>query len=164
MGALGSAPGQRVIQGEAPADGAASLETSPFAAATLTPSALDATTPWVRRWLRAEGVVAFVAGLMAWVGLGGNPVVLVALILVPDVSMLGYLRGPRVGAIAYNLVHSWATAGIVAGAGLLLGQGWLVLAGVLLLTHAGMDRGLGYGLKYPTAFQDTHLGRIGRSR
>ena len=153
-----------MTHGEAPPDRAASPEAPALAATALTPSALDATTPWVRRWLRAEGVVAFLAGLMAWAWLGGNPVVLVALILVPDVSMLGYLRGPRLGAIAYNLVHSWATAGIVAGAGLVFGQPWLVLAGVLLLTHAGMDRGLGYGLKYPTAFRDTHLGRIGRSR
>ena len=76
--------------------------------------------------------------------------------------MLGYLRGPAVGAIAYNLVHNWATAGVLVGIGLALAIPGLVLAGVLLVTHAGMDRGLGYGLKYPTAFHDTHLGRIGR--
>ena len=162
MGALGSAPGSRVTKVPPPDRGAGSPETSPLPAATLTPSALEAATPWVRRWLRAEGVVAFLGGLIAWAWLGGNPVILVALILVPDVSMVGYLRGPHVGAIAYNLAHSWATAGLVAAAGLAIAQPWLVLAGVLLLTHAGMDRGLGYGLKYPTAFQDTHLGRIGR--
>jgi len=132
-------------------------------ASVLAPSEL-ATSPWVRGWLRAEGVVAFVGAIVAWVWLGGNPAVLLALILTPDISMLGYLRGPAVGAITYNLVHNWATAGIVIGIGLALAIPWLVLAGVLLVAHAGMDRGLGYGLKHATAFQDTHLGRIGRRR
>lgn len=131
-------------------------------AAVLKPSELEATTPWVRRWLRAEGVAAFVGGILAWVWLGGHPVWLIALILVPDVAMAGYLRGPHVGAIAYNLAHNWASAAAVASLGLLLQVQGLVLAGVLLAAHTGMDRGLGYGLKYPTAFQDTHLGRIGR--
>ena len=86
MDALGSAPGQRVTDAGASdrEESAAepSLETTPLAAATSTPSALEATTPWVRRWLRAEGVVAFIGGVLAWVWLGGNPVILVALILI----------------------------------------------------------------------------------
>jgi hypothetical protein len=128
------------------------------------PSSLEATTPWVRRWLRAEGVVAFVGGIVAWIALGGQPVWLIVLILLPDLAIAGYLRGPHVGAIAYNIVHNWATAGIVLGLGLVVAVPALVLAGVLLVAHVGMDRALGYGLKYPTAFQDTHLGRIGRRR
>jgi hypothetical protein len=30
------------------------------------------------------------------------------------------------------------------------------------LAHVGMDRAVGYGLKYPTAFGRTHLGVVGR--
>ena len=123
---------------------------------------LDATTPWVRRWLRAEGIAAFAGGLAAWVALGAPWPLFVVVLFVPDVSMAGYLRGPHLGAIAYNIVHNWATGGLVLGAGLALGVPGLVLAGVVLVAHTGMDRALGYGLKYPTAFQDTHLGRIGR--
>jgi hypothetical protein len=125
---------------------------------------LDATTPWVRRWLRAEGIVAFAGGAAAWVALGAPWPWFVVLLLAPDVSMVGYLRGPHPGAIAYNVAHNWATGGLVIGLGLVLNLPGLALAGVLLVAHTGMDRALGYGLKYPTSFQDTHLGRIGRRR
>lgn len=125
---------------------------------------LDATTPWVRRWLRAEGVAVFVGGVAAWLALGAPWPWLAALILAPDLGMVGYLRGPHAGAIAYNIVHNWATGGAVLGLGLLLSVPGLALAGILLVAHTGLDRALGYGLKYPTAFQDTHLGRIGRRR
>ncbi len=73
-------------------------------------------------------------------------------------------RGTHLGAITYNLAHNWATAGLILGVGLLFQIPALILAGVLLVAHTGMDRALGYGLKYPTAFQDTHLGQIGRRR
>jgi hypothetical protein len=125
---------------------------------------LEETTPWVRRWLRAEGIAALAGGAAAWLALGGEPLWFVALLLVPDLSMAGYLRGPHAGAITYNLGHNWAVAGAVVGLGLVIRQDPVTLAGVLLLAHVGIDRALGYGLKYPTAFQDTHLGRIGRGR
>jgi len=125
---------------------------------------LNATTPWVRRWLRAEGIVAFAGGAAAWVALGAPWPWFVVLLLAPDIVMIGYLRGPHAGAITYNIAHNWATGGVVIGLGLALNVPGLVLAGVLLVAHTGMDRTLGYGLKYPTSFGDTHLGRIGRGR
>jgi hypothetical protein len=124
----------------------------------------DARTPWVRRWLRAEGVVAFLGGLALWLLLKQPLPLFLVLLLVPDVSMLGYLRGPHAGAIVYNVVHNWATAGATLLLGLVAQSGLVILAGAVLLAHTGIDRALGYGLKYPTAFQDTHLGRIGRRR
>ena len=125
---------------------------------------LEDTTPWVRRWLRAEGVIAFAWGVVILVLLNQPlPLLLVALLL-PDLSMLGYLRGPHAGAILYNIVHNWATAGLVLLIALVAQSGPLILVGAVLLGHVGIDRALGYGLKYPTAFQDTHLGRIGRRR
>ena len=128
------------------------------------PTGLDATTPWVRRWLRAEGIAALVGGAAAWVTLGAPWPWFVVLLIAPDISMIGYARGPHPGAIAYNIAHNWATGGVVAGLGLALSLPGLTLAGVLLVAHTGVDRALGYGLKYPTAFRDTHLGRIGRRR
>jgi hypothetical protein len=128
------------------------------------PAGLDSTTPWVRRWLRAEGIAVFAGGLAAWVALGAPWPWFAVLLLAPDASMLGYLRGPHAGAIAYNVVHNWATGALVLGLGLVLDVPGLALAGVLLVSHTGMDRALGYGLKYPTGFGDTHLGRIGRRR
>ena len=132
--------------------------------AEASPTGLDETTPWVRRWLRAEGVAALVGGAVAWASLGGSWAWFAALLLVPDISMLGYLGGPHAGAIAYNVAHNWATAGLVLGLGLVFAMPGLALAGALLVAHVGADRALGYGLKYPTGFGDTHLGRIGRRR
>jgi hypothetical protein len=132
--------------------------------AEASPTGLDATTPWVRRWLRAEGVSALVGGAAAWVALGAPWPWFVVLLISPDLSMVGYLGGPHIGAIAYNLAHNWASGGLVIGLGLALNVPGLVLAGLILVAHTGIDRVLGYGLKYPTGFQDTHLGRIGRRR
>ena len=88
--------------------------------------------------------------------------VLPATFLLPDLSMLGYLAGPRMGAASYNLAHHKALAITVGVAGWALGQPVLMLAGTVLLFHSAFDRLLGYGLKYATGFQDTHLGRVGK--
>ncbi|MET4105156.1 DUF4260 domain-containing protein [Hymenobacter sp. UYP22] len=85
-----------------------------------------------------------------------------ALFLAPDLSMLGYLAGPRMGAFCYNLLHHKALALLAGLAGWLLGQPLLLLAGTVLLFHAAFDRLLGYGLKHSTGFQYTHLGHVGR--
>ncbi len=90
--------------------------------------------------------------------------VLPATFLLPDLSMLGYLAGPRVGAFCYNLAHHKALALAVGLAGWWLGLPVLLLAGTVLLFHSAVDRLLGYGLKYATGFQDTHLGRVGRGQ
>jgi hypothetical protein len=89
--------------------------------------------------------------------------VLPATFLLPDLSMLGYLAGPRVGAASYNLAHHKALAIAVGVAGWALGLPALTLAGTVLLFHSAFDRLLGYGLKYATGFQDTHLGRVGKA-
>ena len=87
--------------------------------------------------------------------------VLPAIFLLPDLSMLGYLAGPRVGAMCYNLAHHKALAVAVGVSGWWLGQPLLLLVGTVLLFHSAFDRVLGYGLKYATGFHDTHLGRVG---
>ena len=115
-----------------------------------------------RRWLRLEGLVMFAAGAALFVGTGAPAWLLLPLILAPDLSALGYLAGPRIGAFVYNLAHTWAPGVILVGLGMALAQPPLVLAGAVLIAHTGMDRLAGYGLKYATAFSDTHMGRIGR--
>jgi len=133
-------------------------------------SAMPATTttagavvPSTRSWLRLEAVAAFVAGLALYGVQGGPWLLIVPLLLVPDVSMIGYLRDARLGAFTYNLVHNWAFGLAVLGIGAWTGIDWVVLAGAVLIAHVGMDRALGYGLK-GASFHDTHLGRIGRPR
>ena len=129
---------------------------------TLGQAALPATT--VRGWLRLEGAAAFVAGLALYGWLGGPWLILLPLLLVPDLSMVGYLRGPRLGAITYNIVHNWALGLSILGVGLATDLVPVSIAGAILIAHVGFDRAAGYGLKFPTSFQDTHLGRIGREK
>lgn len=112
--------------------------------------------------LRVEAVALFVAGVLAYLQLNGHPLWLLPLLLVPDASMLGYLRGPRLGAVTYNLVHNIALALLLLAIGWVAAIAPVALAGAIALAHVGMDRSLGYGLKLPTDFKDTHLGRIGR--
>lgn len=83
-----------------------------------------------------------------------------ALFLLPDLSMLGYLAGPRVGAFCYNLAHHKALALAVLVLGWWLGSQPVLLAGTVLLFHSAFDRVMGYGLKYATGFRDTHLGTL----
>lgn len=117
-------------------------------------------------WLRVEGLAALAAGAAIYLSLGGWLILLVPLLLAVDVSMVGYLVGPRPGAFLYNLAHNWAAGLAVLGVGAWTGSVPLLLAGAILVGHTGMDRVAGYGLKYPTAFADTHLGRLrgGRAR
>jgi hypothetical protein len=116
----------------------------------------------VRAWLRAEGAATFLAGLWLYAAFHGQWLFLIPLLLVPDVSMIGYLAGPGLGALTYNIAHNLAVALAVLGIGVVLGLAPLQIAGAILVAHIGADRTLGYGLKYRTAFSDTHLGRIGR--
>jgi hypothetical protein len=76
--------------------------------------------------------------------------------------MLAYFAGPRVGGAAYNLVHTYAVALPLAAAGFFIGITALTAAALILLAHIGFDRLLGFGLKYSTAFGNTHLGNSGR--
>ena len=124
----------------------------------------DGTDPaWIRPWLRAEGLAVFAAGLAGFLFLGLPWWAFLLLLIVPDVSMVGYLRSPRVGAIVYNLAHDLATGVAIAGVGLAIGSVTVAAIGAIFVAHSGMDRMAGYGLKLPSSFKHTHLGRIGRS-
>jgi hypothetical protein len=114
----------------------------------------------VRFWLHAEGAAALVAAAILYQWLDGSWLFAIPLLLLPDVSMVGYLAGQTVGSFSYNLVHNWAVGLAVLGLGAFLGSDLLLLAGTVLVGHVGMDRLVGYGLKYPTTFKDTHLQRL----
>ena len=121
-------------------------------------------SPSVRGWLRLEGAAAFAAGLALYGWLGGPWLLVIPLLLVPDLSAVGYLRGPRLGAFTYNAVHNWAVGLAVLGLGLAVDALPVTILGAILIAHVGMDRAVGYGLKLPSSFHDTHLGRIGREK
>ncbi len=84
------------------------------------------------------------------------------LLFAPDLSMLGYVVGPAIGAWTYNLIHHRAIALMLYVLGVWFYLAPLCLVGIILLAHASLDRVFGYGLKYSDAFNHTHLGTIGR--
>lgn len=115
-------------------------------------------------WQRAEGLIIFAAGLalfwhvndtIRWWGA-------ILIFFVPDITFLGYLLGPRIGALCYNAVHIYAFGTALFVIGLILPIPLLAALGALWLAHSGFDRMLGYGLKSPEGFAFTHLGRIGK--
>ncbi len=113
--------------------------------------------------LRLEGLAALVATVIAYQMLGGNWWLFAALLLAPDLSMFGGLAGPRRGAQIYNLAHTWLVPAGLAGIGLVTNLPLLLQLACVWGAHIGMDRALGYGLKYPEGFDHTHLGLIGKS-
>jgi uncharacterized protein DUF4260 len=84
------------------------------------------------------------------------------LLLTPDLSMIGYLFNPRVGAILYNVVHHRMTSVLLFLLGGMLQSQWMQAAALILFGHSSLDRVFGYGLKYLDSFEHTHLGTIGQ--
>ena len=114
----------------------------------------------VRLLLRLEGLAVAAVGAYLYARGGYSWILFAALILVPDASFAAFLAGPRVGALAYNVMHSYL--GPLALGAISLAGGWSPAIALVWAVHIGFDRLMGYGLKYPTAFGDTHLGVIGR--
>jgi Domain of unknown function (DUF4260) len=123
----------------------------------------------VRVVLRAEGAALLGAALLLYAQSGASWKMFLIFFLAPDLSFAFYIAGTRVGAFAYNIMHS--TIGPFA---LALAsqchlapppyQPMLLPLALIWFAHVGFDRALGYGLKYASGFSDTHLGFIGRKR
>ena len=109
--------------------------------------------------LKGEGAALLVASVVLYWLDGGNWLLFVLLLLAPDASILGYLAGPRVGAAVYNAFHSYPLPAALGIIGLLLGAPLAVAVALVWFAHIGMDRMIGYGMKYGSGFKDTHLGR-----
>jgi len=108
--------------------------------------------------LRAEALLELTLAVSAYHHLQGTWLLFAVLFLVPDVSMIGYLVNPRVGAHVYNLGHTYIAPSLLALAGFALAIPLPVSLALIWAAHIGFDRSLGYGLKYPAAFGATHLG------
>lgn len=119
-----------------------------------------ATFSGVKLGLHAEALVILLAAIALYAHLGGGAVLFIALLLVPDVSALGYLVNKKVGALTYNIAHTYASPilfGLFGMATSAEAVQWLAL---IWMAHIAMDRTVGYGLKYATDFKQTHLGRV----
>lgn len=113
-----------------------------------------------RLLLHLEGLVALSLATLAYRALAGSWGRFGLLFLAPDLAMLGYLVSPRVGSWIYNAFHTYAGPGLLWLGGPVLTWPDAGLLALIWTAHIGFDRLLGYGLKYPTRFQDTHLQRL----
>ncbi len=110
--------------------------------------------------LRVENAVILAGAVTAYGLAGGNWWLFALLLLAPDLSFLAYSAGEQTGARVYNLVHTYALPAVLGAIGWFGGVDWLVPVALVWIAHIGMDRALGFGLKYPASFKDTHLGRM----
>jgi hypothetical protein len=110
--------------------------------------------------LRLEGLVLFGAALALYVREDYPILLLIALFLAPDLSFLGLAGGYRLAAVAYDAAHTYVGPILLASAALIAEWTLGVELGLIWLAHIGIDRALGYGLRYPDAFNETHLQRI----
>ena len=117
------------------------------------------------RWLmQLEGLLLCICAGQAYAWLTGDLMLLLVLFFVPDLSVLGYLFGRRVGAFCYNLAHSLTLPLLACAVGMIFKDSWgrgLMLPTMVWICHIGLNRALGYGLRYVDGFRFTHLGYIG---
>jgi hypothetical protein len=112
------------------------------------------------KWLlRAEGAGILLMSVVFYAARGYSWWLFAVLFLAPDLCMLAYLHSVSLGAKVYNVVHTEILPILLGLAGLLYVRGVLPYA-LIWLAHIGFDRMLGFGLKYPTRFNDTHLARV----
>lgn len=113
-----------------------------------------------RLLLHLEGAAVLVTATLVYFRLGWPWWVFLLFLFAPDLSAVGYLFGPRVGSVAYNLAHTTAIPLALGMAGWWLGWAWTAPVALIWLAHIGLDRMLGFGLKYPDAFRHTHLDEV----
>lgn len=113
--------------------------------------------------LRVEGLAVSIAAVVAYRELGASWWLFALLVLLPDIAFAAYLAGPRIGAIVYNVFHSYLAPAILAGIAYATDLLRLWPLCLIWIAHIGLDRALGFGLKFTTAFRDTHLGTVGRA-
>jgi hypothetical protein len=110
--------------------------------------------------LQAEGAALFVAAIALYLDADFSILALVLLALAPDVAFVGFLAGPRIGAISYDALHFEAVPLLLGTVGVLAEEPVAIQVALIWLAHIGADRMLGYGLRYPAAAAESHLDRV----
>ena len=121
-----------------------------------------AVTGGVKTLLRLEGLTLCAGMVVLYATWGGSWWIFAILFLAPDLSFVAYLIDPKTGAFVYNGAHSYMAPVALLTLGFAIGEPLILSIAMIWLAHIGIDRALGYGLKYEAGFGFTHLGRIGR--
>jgi hypothetical protein len=127
---------------------------------TLSPSHQLSEISMARLLLHIEGATVLATALFLYWYFNGSWLLFVLLLLAPDLSMLGYLKSVRLGSVTYNLVHTYSGPLLLLAAAYTGGWATGLHLALIWLAHIGLDRMVGYGLKYPTGFKDNHLNRV----
>ena len=130
---------------------------------TIAREATGSATGGCRILLRLEGLTLFVGMTLLYAVWGGSWWVYLILFLVPDISIAAYLSGPKFGAMIYNAMHSYMAPMTLMVTGFATASPLVLSIAIIWLAHIGLDRALGFGLKYSAGFGFTHLGRIGKT-
>jgi len=110
--------------------------------------------------LRIEEAALLAAAILLYIHFHFGWLLFAVLFLAPDLFMLGYLANPRLGAAIYNLGHFLVCPLVLFSAGYTAHRPVLLAIALIWAAHIFFDRLLGYGLKYPTRFKDTHLQHV----
>ena len=123
-----------------------------------------AVTGGVRTVLRLEGLTLFLGMVMLYGVWGASWWFFALFFLAPDLSFIAYLAGAKTGAVVYNAAHSYMLAVALIILSPAIPEPHTLSIAMIWLAHIGIDRALGYGLKYEAGFGFTHLGSIGRNK
>jgi hypothetical protein len=116
-----------------------------------------------RTWLRGEAAVLLAGSLIAYSSTRQPWWLVPLVVLLPDLTMAGYLAGTRAGAVSYNLAHATPLPAVLVVLGWWQHRPLILALGLVWVAHIGFDRILGYGLKYGDSFQHTHLGWLSQA-
>jgi len=112
----------------------------------------------IKKILHLEGLALFLLACVYYHQFFGNWFLFIALLFTPDISMIGYLRSKKVGAMLNNAIHNYVLATLLVLSGkILFNSQALTILGIILFAHVSLDRFLGYGLKYSSSFKVTPL-------
>lgn len=110
--------------------------------------------------LHLEGAALFLAALTLYAQFNFGWWQFALLLLVPDLAMVGYLHNEQTGSLCYNVAHTYVLPIVLGTVALLLNFALGMQLAIIWLAHIGLDRLLGYGLKYPSSFKSTHFSKV----
>ena len=113
-----------------------------------------------KKLIQLEGMIVMILGIYIYFASGYSWWIFLLLLFVPDISMAGYMINTKIGAYLYNASHTFIAPLLLLLVGIMFSMDSLLMVGLIWMVHIGMDRMMGYGLKYKTHFKDTHIQRL----
>lgn len=110
--------------------------------------------------LKSEGLALFITAIWIYAFIGASWWLFTILLLAPDLFMVGYVKNSKLGALIYNIGHTYVTPSLLLGVFFIFHTPILLPLSIIWIAHISMDRFFGYGLKLDASFRETHLGTL----